>query len=178
MALSADHRDDVIDVVVGRLGRPDVALRVAWDDRAAMLHLLSRLDESHELKARAQKRADELLFAAADKPDAGAATLAEAAYLALGRGERAAAIQFFRRATAIEYSALDWRIDLARAYATEGRRTEAVGELHIILGQSPAHAGATALLAQLNAPATQPRHPVPATATTVPTTTPAGFRFD
>ena len=176
-ASSADHRETVVDVALVELERPDVALLLAGEDRALLERVARVLDErgGHPVATEARARAERALLGQAKQPDASAATLAEAAQLLLRRGDRPGAIQFLRRATTIEYAALDWRLDLARALAAEGHVDQAIDEARNVLRQAPAHAVAKKLLDEWQRSAPRPAtQRAPATAPA----TPAGFKLD
>jgi tetratricopeptide (TPR) repeat protein len=154
-----------------------VALLLAGEDRALLERVARAPDErgGHPVASEARARAERALLGQAKQPDASAATLAEAARLSLRRGDRPGAIQFLRRATTIEYAALDWRLDLARALAAEGHVDQAIDEARNVLRQAPAHAVAKQLLDEWRRSATRPAtQRAPATAPA----TPAGFKLD
>ena len=184
MEMSADHRQEVIDVVLGEFNRPQVALELAGKDRALLARVARTLDASADhadVAAEARARAERALLDEAAQPHATAATLAEAAQLALRTGDRATAIQFLRRATTIDYSALDLRLELARLFVEEGQPEQALREARNVLQQSPSNAAAKAMVAELQKPATRP---VPTTLPTQPSTAPgtapatqAGFKM-
>ena len=173
MQISPDHRAEVIDVALYEVHRPALALELAGSDRA----LLARVARAQtEVAAEAQARAERALLDESARPDATAATLAEAARLAGGHGDRPTAIQLLRRATTLDYAALDLRLELARLFVEEGQPEQALREARNVLQQSPSNAAAKAMVAELQKPATRPA----SQPSTVPATAPAtqaGFKI-
>jgi hypothetical protein len=182
MRISPDHREAVIDVALHEMSRPQLALELAGDDRALLARVARTLDERHvhaDVAAAARARADRALLDQANHPEASAATLAEAARLALRNGDRPVAIQFLRRATTIDYAALDLRLELARLFVDEGQPDQALREARNVLQQSPSHAAAKAMVAELQKPATRPASPTqPSTTPTASPATRAGFKVN
>jgi hypothetical protein len=173
MEMSPDHREDAIEVALNEMNRSQLALELAGNDRA----LLARVARGGgDVAGEAQARAERALLDEARQPGASAATLAEAAQLALRNRDRATAIQFLRRATTIDYAALDLRLELARLFIAEGQPDQALREARNVLQQSPSHAVAKAMVAELQRPSTRPASQPSSVPTTVPATQ-AGFRI-
>ena len=174
MRLSPDHREQVIQVALNEMDRPALALELAGADRVLLLRVARAVDgrnDSGVIAREARARAERALLDEAARPDASAAVLAEAAHLALRDGDRPAAIRLLRRATTIDYGALDLRLELARLYVEEGQPDQALREARNVLQQSPSHAAATAMAAQLQKPSTRAAAPP-----TRPSTAPASTR--
>ena len=82
--------------------------------------------------------------------DVKANELAALALIDLNHGDLPSAIELYGRALAQDYSQVDWRLNLARALAKNGKLDEALHEVRICLRLRPHHAEATRLLEDLS----------------------------
>lgn len=135
-----------------RLERPDLAHAAAAGDHSALASLADRLESlagQEALVARCRAEALSLAQAAADRPDARAATLAELADLYARQGTDASAIDYYRRALTLDYGHVDWRLRLARLLDKIGHYEEAVREARICLRLRPDMRDAQALITSI-----------------------------
>jgi O-antigen ligase/tetratricopeptide (TPR) repeat protein len=169
IVLRDDYRREVIDVLVDRLGRADLAMQLAREDLDSMRYLRSLLRERGDrmMELLVKRQGEELMLRRAADPRAPPALLAEAAELCRAQGQLEAAVRFYRRALAVEFNQTRWRMALARLLHEVGKEEEAQLEARAALRYAPADPEASAFL-QLASP------PRPATApATVPATGPA-----
>ena len=82
--------------------------------------------------------------------DVKANELAALALIDLNHGNLPSAIELHGRALAQDYPQVDWRLNLARALAKNGKSDEALHEVRICLRLRPHHAEATQLLEDLS----------------------------
>ena len=92
----------------------------------------------------------ELLKKKCSQPDAPASAFASVANIYRREGDNEAAIEHYRRALAIEYGHVQWRLYLARLLAETGRIPEAIHEAKICLRLRPKFAAAEKLIADLS----------------------------
>ena len=132
-----------------RANRPIIAYWIARDDRRALAEVSGRMSDPDPAWLAwvdfSRRRADRLLVAEADEPDAAPGTVAEQADADVRRGDRPAAIDRYRRALAVDYVNVDWRMRLAAVLADAGRYAEAARELKVCLNLQPANAAARSL---------------------------------
>ena len=144
---------EVIDVYIGEVGRPDLALAVARDNTGLLFHvasLLQRNDGQRELAARARAEAISLLKARVEEPDAPASALASMASICIQDEQPGLAIQYYRRALAQDYGQVGWRLSLARALVQTGKFAEAMHEARICLRLRPQMQAAKKLIEDLS----------------------------
>ena len=134
--------------------RPDLAVELAGEDPHLLLRLadgLEREKKSPELVEASRAKAFEQLKAAAERPDPAAADLAAVAGMSQERGDHVAAIGYWRRALAVQFSQTDWRLALARSLLAAGRTPEAERELKVCLSQRPQWPPAVAMMEEMEA---------------------------
>jgi O-antigen ligase/tetratricopeptide (TPR) repeat protein len=154
-AVQLDTRlfDDAAHICIERLGRPDLAVTLAGENTYRLSRLadvLSEVEEHAELAEAARSRAIALLEERCAHPDAPAAAIASMAGVYRKEGNLERAIEFYRRALALEYSQVQWRISLARLLAETGRVPEAIHEAKIGLRLRPQFRAAEKLIAELS----------------------------
>jgi O-antigen ligase len=158
---------EAVDQFENQFDRPDLALAVArdGDDPTVLLLFSQRLAKKNQLQLAGEARA------------AGIRTLVErcarvrpvpqdlAALAGIYRDEKnpEGAIELYRRALALEYGQVEWRLSLARVLADVGRSTEALREAEICLRQRPGDPDAQRLVGELTL-----RAPTSATSDTLP----------
>ena len=137
-----------IDMFV-QMHQPDLAYTLAANDRPSLQYLAEQVKTSDPaLSQRCVKEAETLLVAEAQAKDVSAATLADLANLYQSQARPTDAIEYYRRALALDYGQVSWRVQLANSLATADRYNEAARELQICLRQRPKMPEAETLLAQ------------------------------
>jgi tetratricopeptide (TPR) repeat protein len=165
--------NDAVDLYVSYFKRPEAAVQLA-DKDVEQLRLVSRklralgkdasagpttgpatrpADEQAALEADA--RADDLIRAAADRPNASAEILGEMGLLSAQRGDFKGAVYYLGRALIPDYGEQDWRLVYAQSLAKLGRKQEAIHQAEIILAARPQMSAAQDLIDQLTPPTTQ-----------------------
>ena len=165
--------NDAVDLYVSYFKRPEAAVQLA-DKDVEQLRLVSRklralgkdasagpttgpatrpADEQAALEADA--RADDLIRAAADRPNASAEILGEMGLLSAQRGDFKGAVYYLGRALIPNYGEQDWRLVYAQSLAKLGRKQEAIHQAEIILAARPQMSEAQDLIDQLTPPTTQ-----------------------
>ena len=140
-------------VCINHLDRPDLAVMLAGENSGRLNYVanaLSEIEEHEELAEKAQAQVVELLKQKCSEADAPASVLASVASIYRREGDNEAAIEHYRRALAIEYGHVQWRLYLARLLAETGRIPEAIHEAKICLRLRPKFAAAENLIADLS----------------------------
>jgi len=112
--------------------------------------LLQRNDGHQELAAKARDEAIKLLKARVEEPDASASALASMARICIQDEQPDTAIQYYRRALALDYGQVGWRLSLARALVKVGKFAEAMHEARICLRLRPQMQAAKKLIEELS----------------------------
>jgi tetratricopeptide (TPR) repeat protein len=153
VGLHPDYFDEVAELYIAELKRPDLARALANDDYQRLAHLarlLAREKDGAELANELQAEAEASLRRRALAADVRANELAALAQIELNRGESASGIELYRRALGQDYPQIDWRLALAGALAETGKLDEALHEVRICLRLRPGHREATRLQADLH----------------------------
>jgi tetratricopeptide (TPR) repeat protein len=143
---------EVVELYTRDFHRPDLALEVARNDAPALErleHLVSQTSGNETVLSAAKNRAAELRLQIADRDGAGPGDLLFAAQIAGGRADHDRAIQYLRRAVAIDSSNPDLRYELATHYHAKALDKDALRELHAALGLRHDFPEARELLQQL-----------------------------
>jgi tetratricopeptide (TPR) repeat protein len=152
VGMDKDYISGVTEIYLRQLQRPDLAVHAAEGNITWLLHVAAELEgeSAHRaLAAEARSEALELAEAKCSKPGAPAWAFACAAKLYLKDGNDDRAIEYFRRALALDYAKADWRIALARALVKVGRMREALHEARICLRFRPESRSARSLVSKL-----------------------------
>jgi tetratricopeptide (TPR) repeat protein len=112
--------------------------------------VLAEMEEHRELVDKAQARVLELLKTRCLEPDAPAGAFASLAGICRRKNDNEAAIEYYRRALALNYGQVYWRLALARLLAQMGRIPEAIHEARICLRLRPQFKAAQRLVAELS----------------------------
>jgi tetratricopeptide (TPR) repeat protein len=150
-AVQLDERffGEVASLLIKRLGRPDLSYKLAVDRPSRLIALESALDvtgDSSGLLTRVRDRIAELLEADCQTNDAAAWEFAWLARRYRQQGGVDQAIRMYRRAIALEYGQIEWRLALAELLIKRGRTPEAVRELNTVLRLRPQSDEARSLL--------------------------------
>lgn len=155
-ALRLDGRlmGQVVDAYARQLKRPDLAVAIAKRDPQWLLRVAGMLSEKPETRpfaVQAKAEAVALLKERCRQPDPPAWALASVGDSFYENADYLAAIEYFRRALALEYGQVDWRLNLANSLARTGQIDEAIHESRICLRLRPRLAAAEYLLTDLKA---------------------------
>ena len=145
--------EDVADVYINQLERPDLAVAIAAGKTGRLSRvaaILSQSDAHQELADQARAKVTELLEAKCDEPDVPATVFAALGYVYYKDNRQAEAIDCFRRGLALDYGQVDWRLTLAKLLADTDRTSDAIHEARICLRLNPQLKPAEKLIAQLS----------------------------
>lgn len=148
------------DTYLRQVNRPGLAVVLAGDDVGRLLYVadaLREMPEHQELAtqvreqvSKARAAAVQALKAQCDKPGVSASTLASVAAIWRQEKDTRAAIECYRRALALDYGQVGWRMELARLLAEAGRVSEARHEARVCLRLRPQLLSAQKLLESLS----------------------------
>lgn len=142
----------VVDIYVGHLRRPEMAVAAAQGDLERLRYVAAVLEEREyaDLAEQALDHVKDLLEA---KCSVGQAAAQDYIYLGAIRRRRSspeAAVECYRRALALNYGKVEWRLELAELLAETGRIPEAMGEARICLQLRPGSYSAQKLVGDLS----------------------------
>jgi tetratricopeptide (TPR) repeat protein len=143
----------VVNTYVNHAGRPDLAVAIAGDDSGRLSYVanaLADMQEHKDIVQKAQARVVELLKERCSGPDAPASALASLANIYAKENNNGAAIEHYRRALALDYSQVQWRLALARLLAETDKIPEAIHEARICLRLRPQFKAAERLIEELS----------------------------
>ena len=138
---------------LNHVDRPDLAVAVAGDNTAWLSYLanaLTDMEEHGDIVEKAQVRVVELLREKCSGPDAPARALASLANICRKEKDNQAAIDYYRRALALDYDHVQWRLALAKLLAKMDKIHEAINEARICLRLRPEFKAAEELIAELS----------------------------
>ncbi|HPD13658.1 MAG TPA: O-antigen ligase family protein [Planctomycetota bacterium] len=148
------------DVYLHQVSRPDLAVILAGDDVGRLLYVADALHEMpdqqelatavREQVSKARAAAVQALKTQCDKPGVSPATLAAVAAIWRQEKNPRAAIECYRRALALDYGQVGWRMELAQLLAEAGHVSEARHEARVCLRLRPQLASAQKLLESLS----------------------------
>jgi tetratricopeptide (TPR) repeat protein/O-antigen ligase len=144
---------DVADIFVKQLNRPECMVSLAGDDARLLIsaaNILRREKKYDNLSKTIHNNAVELLRKQCDQPCVSATTLALLAQTYYKQKKYDLSIEYFRRALALDYGRVQWRLLLARMLSETKQVPQAVHEARICLRLQPKMAGAKKLLADLS----------------------------
>jgi len=142
-------------VCIDDMGRPDLAVALAGEYTGRLSYVANILtdtaDEEHKaLSEQARTKVVELLKQQSQQPDAPAWLFASLGNTYRRENNSEAAIEHYRRALALDYGQVGWRLILARLLADAGSVPEAIHEARICLRLSPQLKTAERLIADLS----------------------------
>lgn len=144
---------DVAAVALDVLHRPEFARELAGDDYPRLDQLArvacAREDQS-DFAEQIRRDAEASLRRRATDDKASAGELAQLAALDASREHFAAAAEFYRRALALDYDQVEWRLARAQALAAAGDQSQAMREVRTCLSLQPGHAAARQLAEELS----------------------------
>jgi tetratricopeptide (TPR) repeat protein len=150
-SLKLDKRNfqDVAEVYIYRVNRPDLALDLARGDLQRLL-LISQMFQMNpdlkELAEEAKQLALTKLESESKKSNASAQTLITLASFYNNKKQYKAAVDCYRKALAKDYSRVDWRYQMAQMLAQNGETAEAIRQANICLRLSPQMTSAKKLI--------------------------------
>ena len=144
--------EDVANIYVNHLSRPHLAISSAGDDIGRLGYVVRVLEDVqyHDLAEQTLKKIIDLLEVKCSQPDAPASAFASLANIYRKQENNKAAIEYYRRALALNYGQVHWRLDLARLLAEIERIPEAIYEAKICLRLQPQLKEAEKLIADLS----------------------------
>jgi tetratricopeptide (TPR) repeat protein len=145
--------DEAVYICIDRLGRPDLAVTLAGESTYRLnqvANVLVEMEDQKELAEKAQAQVVALLKKKCSQPDAPAAAFASMASIYGREGDNETAIKHYRRALAIDYSHVQWRLSMARLLAETDKIPEAIHEARIGLRLRPQFKAAEKFIADLS----------------------------
>jgi tetratricopeptide (TPR) repeat protein len=144
--------NDVVSVYVTGLSRPDLAISAAGENVHHLKHVADVLEEMqyNDLAQQTRQKTRRLLEMKCSQPDAPAWALAFLGDICRGQEDDKAAMEYYRRALALDYSQVEWRLNLAQVLARMEKVPEAMGEARICLRISPQLKSAERLVKNLS----------------------------
>ena len=143
----------IVDIYINGVDRPDLAVAIAGDNMGWLSHVanaLADMEEHKDIVEKAQARVVELLREKCSGPDAPAWALASLANIYRKDKDNEAAIEYYYRALALDYSQVNWRFTLAKLLAERGKISEAIYEARICLKLRPHFKAAEEFIADLS----------------------------
>jgi len=144
--------DDVVNIYVNQLSRPHLAISVAGDDIGRLQYVTNLLEDMNyiDLSEQTRERVKELLIARSLQPDVPASVFASLAEIYKKQQDNEAAIECLRRALALDYGQLGWRLELARLLMEMGEVGQAMRQARTCLQLNPQSKAAQMLVADLS----------------------------
>jgi O-antigen ligase len=158
IALDGSLYREIMPIYLDELDRPDLVRNLAGDDYwrlLALAKLLSTNPKYAPLADEIRSDATAILVKRCESSDATANELAALAGICQANRDYAAAADYYRRALALNYHQVDWRMSLARALAELGQREAAMHEARICLRLRPHMKSAENLIKNLSVRAKQ-----------------------
>ena len=143
----------VADVYINQVSRPDLALAIAGDNVGWLryvVNIFAKTKENNDIAKKAQAKIIEFLKAKCQKARAPAWAFASLANICRKENDNEAAIEYYRRALALNYGQVQWRFALARLLAETNRIPEAIHEAKICLRLRPEFKAAKRLIEKLS----------------------------
>jgi O-antigen ligase len=141
-----------VNIYINRLSRPDLAMLIAGNDIDRLNHVAGVLEDMqyNDLAEQAREKVKDLLEVACSQPNTLAPAFASLANIYRKQGNNNAAIEYYRRALALDYGQVEWRLDLARLLAQTQKIPEAMREARVCLQVRPQLEAAKKLIADLS----------------------------
>ena len=141
----------VVDIYINQLSRPHLAVSLAGDDTNRLRHVAKILEDMQysDIAEQIREKVKDLFEAKCSQPDAPPSTFASLAEIYSKQQANKAAIEYYRRALALDYGQTRWRLNLARLLAETEQIPEAIHEARICLRLQPQLKEAEKLLGDL-----------------------------
>ena len=143
---------DVVKIYVLGLSRPHLAMSLAGDDVSKLYYVSGVLDEMqyYDLAEQTRRKLQKLLEMKCSQPETTASLHVLLSKTYLKQGNEQAAIESYRRALALNYGQINWRLQLAKLLAKNQQIPEAIQEARICLRLRPQLKTAQKLIADLS----------------------------
>jgi tetratricopeptide (TPR) repeat protein len=153
-AVQLDYRllKNTVNICVNQLSHPHLAMLIAGDNFGWLIYVAEVFEDMQydDLAEQTWEKARKLLEVKCSQPDATAAMLASLGNIYRKQHNNGAAITYYRRALALDYGQVHWRLTLAELLAEKRQIPEAVYEARICLRLRPQFEAAENLLAELS----------------------------
>ena len=142
----------VADIYANHLSRPHLAISAAGDDIGRLSHVTGVLEDMqyNDLAEQTREKVKDLLEAKCSAPDAPASAFVSLGNIYRKRQDNEAAINCYRRALALDYGQVHWRLELAKLLAKAERIPEAMQEARTCLQLRPQFKAAEKLVEDLS----------------------------
>ncbi|HLB73317.1 MAG TPA: O-antigen ligase family protein [Sedimentisphaerales bacterium] len=142
----------VVRIFVNRLSQPHLAISAAGDDIDRLHHVVGVLEEMQyrDLAEQTLEKITDKLEAKCSLADASAGEIALLGQIHTRQGNNEAAVECYRRALALDYGRVEWRLELAGLLARMERAPEAMREARICLRLRPGLKAAEELAGSLS----------------------------
>jgi tetratricopeptide (TPR) repeat protein len=145
--------DEVIEIYVRQLDRPQLAMEIAAGNVQGMFRIAEILEQMRthsDIAETARAEGVNLLRQHAAGVNATALDLAEMGRLLCEEKNYVSAAEYYRRALAKEYGRVDWHYALAKVLATSGATEDAMREARVCLRLKPMMPEARKLVEELS----------------------------
>lgn len=151
--LNGAHFYEMVRLYLRPPERPDLVLALCAGDTIRLAWAAGELERggryvTHAAEARSQVVS--LLRAQCEDPDAPPNALASLAHICAQQGDYDGAVGYYRRALALDYGQVRWRLAMARALRDAGRTREAMDQARICLRLEPDSAPARRMIEELS----------------------------
>lgn len=143
---------DVTNIYINHLSRPHLAVLAAGNNTSRLSYVANVLEDVqyNDLAEQLRGKIKDLLEAKCSQPDASASTFASLANIYRKQQDNEAAIECYRRALALDYGQVYWRLELAKLLAKMEKISEAMHEAKICLRLHPQFKAAEKLVADFS----------------------------
>ncbi len=151
--LDDKYFQDVVNVYINSIDRPDLAVAVAGNDTNKIQFISSLLidTEYKELQNELRQKLIKLFEEQCARPGASASSFAYLAEIySREEDKKATAAEYYSRALALNYGVVRWRLNLTKLLAEMGRINEAMHEARVCLKIRPELKEAENLIAELS----------------------------
>ncbi len=143
---------EVAVIYINHISQPHLAISIAGDDIERLSYVADVLEDMqyNDLAEQARREIKNLLEAKCSQPSAPASAFACLADIYVKQQDNRSAIDCYRRALSLDYSQVQWRLNLARLLADVERIPEAIREARICLQIRPQLKAARELIEDLS----------------------------
>jgi tetratricopeptide (TPR) repeat protein len=144
---------EIAEYCMAEMNQPDLAVQLAEDNIGQLSFvatILANNPDTKETGKQALTTIKSVLVKKCDSPDAPASAVAALAAISAKEANIPAAIEYYKRALAVEYGNVQWRFALARLLAEQGQNEDAIHEARICLRLRPAFGQAKKLIGDLS----------------------------
>lgn len=142
----------VAQMYINHLSRPHLAISAAGEDIGRLSYVANVLEQMQykDLAERTREEIKNLLEAKCSQPGASASAFVSLANIYRKQQDNNAAIEYYRRALALDYGQIGWRLDMARLLVDMGKIPEAMRQARICLQLRPQSSTAEKMVADLS----------------------------